>query len=122
LTPFLIWAILMPEILADPYTVLQTIVNTIQTGQMRFTAHAQTQMAIRCITSTETIESLTNHSSEIIENYPDDKYSPSCLMYDVTQSGRILHVQSNHDAVIITSYDPDPKKWIDLKKRRTPQW
>ena len=112
----------MPEILADPYTVLQTIVNTIQTGQMRFTAHAQTQMAIRCITSTETIESLTNHSSEIIENYPDDKYSPSCLMYDVTQSGRILHVQSNHDAVIITSYDPDPKKWIDLKKRRTPQW
>jgi len=107
---------------ADPYTILQTIANAIQTGQMRFTAHAQTQMAIRRITSTEITESITSHSSEIIENYPNDKYSPSCLVYGITKSGRILHVHVNHKAIIITAYDPDPEKWIDLKKRRTTQW
>ncbi|MFT5369025.1 MAG: hypothetical protein ACI8V2_003999 [Candidatus Latescibacterota bacterium] len=112
----------MSEIPADSHSVLQSIVSAIQTGKMRFTAHAQTQLAIRRITSTEIIESLTNHTAEVIENYPEDKYSPSCLIYGITKSGRILHVHTNHEAIIITSYDPDPKKWIDLKKRRAIQW
>ena len=29
---------------------------------------------------------------EIIEEYPGDKYSPSCLIYGKTRKGRDLHV------------------------------
>ena len=100
----------MPDIPKHLSSVLQSIIRAIQAGKMRFTTHAQAQMAIRHITNIEIVESLTSHSVEIIENYPDDKYSPSCLIYGFTKSGRILHVQSNYNAVIITSYDPDPKK------------
>ena len=46
-------------------------------------------------------------SGEIIEDYPKDKYSPSCLIYGSTEKGRILHVQCSIDPVwIITAYAP----------------
>ena len=83
--------------------------------------HAQTQMAIRRITSVEIVETLTRDVAEIIEDYSVDKYSPSCLIYGLTKSGRVLHVQSNHEAIIITSYEPDSEKWVDLKKQRVIQ-
>jgi hypothetical protein len=34
------------------------------------------------------------HQGEIIEEYPDDKYSPSCLIYGKTEGGRELHVHA----------------------------
>ena len=57
---------------------------------------------------------------EIIEEYPDDKYSPSCLIYGKTDNGRDLHVQLSLPplVVIITVYDPDPEEWINGKIRR----
>ena len=56
---------------------------------------------------------------EIIEKYSDDKYSPSCLIYGVTMEGRILHVLSNSQGVIITVYEPNLTKWCeDMKTRR----
>jgi hypothetical protein len=76
-------------------------------------------MAIRHITSSEVTEAMLSNLVEIIENYPQDKYSPSCLIYGVTLSNRVLHVQSNYEAVIVTTYEPDPAKWIAFKKRRT---
>ena len=56
----------------------------------------------------------------VIENYPEDKYSPSCLIYATTTSGRVLHIHSSHRAIIVTVYEPDPKRWDDLKRRRRP--
>ena len=57
---------------------------------------------------------------EIIEEYPEDKYSPSCLVHGKTEKGRDLHVQVSLPpvVVVITTYDPDPKEWIDFKIRR----
>jgi len=61
-------------------------------------------------------------SGEIIEDYPKDKYGPSCLIYGITEEGRILHVQCSSDPVwIITAYDPtlNPEEWDkDFKRRR----
>ena len=59
-------------------------------------------------------------AGEIIEEYPDDKYSPSCLIYGKTDNGRDLHVQLSLPplVVIITVYDPDPEEWINGKIRR----
>jgi len=60
---------------------------------------------------------------EIIENYPDDKPYPSCLIFGKTFSGDPVHSvwaynNQNRWAVIITAYRPDPGLWIDWKKRR----
>ena len=59
---------------------------------------------------------------EVIEDYPKDKYDPSCLIYGITKQGKILHVQCSIDPVwIITAYAPtlNPKEWSeDFKKRR----
>ncbi len=77
-------------------------------------------MAQRRITDQEVREVILEPQAEVIEEYPTDKYSPSCLIYGRTARGRVLHVQANHSGIIITAYDPDPGEWVDLKRRRTP--
>jgi hypothetical protein len=59
-------------------------------------------------------------TGEIIEDYPDDKYSPSYLVYGKTENGRDLHIQISRPpiVVIITVYEPDPEEWVDCKVRR----
>ena len=47
----------------------------------------------------EIIEVILGKEAEVIEEYLDDKYSPSCLIYGTTLKGRILHVQSNYQGV-----------------------
>ena len=61
---------------------------------------------------------ISGPEAEVIEDYPTDKYSPSCLIYGRTAAGRVLHVQANRSGVNITAYDPDPEEWIDLKRRK----
>jgi Domain of unknown function (DUF4258) len=60
---------------------------------------------------------------EIIEDYPTDKYGPSCLVFGVTLAHRPLHIQCSYPSrplvKIITLYEPDPQRWIDCKVRRT---
>jgi hypothetical protein len=59
-------------------------------------------------------------SGEIIEEYPDDKYSPSCLLYGKAKAGRDLHVQLSlpPSVVIITVYEPEETEWINCRVRR----
>ena len=75
-------------------------------------------MIKRFIERNEVEEAMMN--GEIIEEYPDDKYSPSCLLYGKTGKGRDLHVQVSlpPKVVIITTYEPDPSEWFDFKIRR----
>jgi len=58
----------------------------------------------------------------VIENYPDDKYGPSCLIFGRTAAGRPIHVQCSYSSrplvKIITVYEPDSERWIDFKLRR----
>ena len=59
-------------------------------------------------------------AGEIIEEYPEDKYSPSCLVYGRATGGRHLHVHLSMPpvVVIITAYEPDSDEWIDWRIRR----
>jgi len=60
-------------------------------------------------------------SGEIIEDYPHDKYGPSCLIFGVTEKHRILHVRCSIFPVwIVTAYDPklNPERWDKHFKRR----
>ncbi|MBC7817642.1 MAG: DUF4258 domain-containing protein [Planctomycetaceae bacterium] len=62
-------------------------------------------------------------NGEVIEDYPNDKYGPSCLVLGFTTAGRPIHIQCSHPSrpmiKIITVYQPDPDEWDDFKHRRT---
>jgi len=102
-------------------TRIEEIRKKIAQSQFEFTQHAGDQSILRHISVQELHEAIAH--GEIIEDYPHDKYDPSCLILGFTQAGRPLHIQCSYPSrplvKIITLYQPDPKLWIDLKVRRT---
>ena len=92
-----------------------------EAGQYEFSKHAVDQSIIRRISVKEIQELFED--PEVIEDYPEDKYGPSCLILGKTRDGRPLHIQCSYPArpliKIITLYEPDPDLWIDFKIRRT---
>ena len=89
--------------------------------QYEFSKHAVDQTIIRDISVGELEEALANRS-QVIEDYPDDKYGPSCLILGFTKAGRPLHVQCSYPTrplvKIVTVYEPDPDLWIECKIRK----
>ena len=85
-----------------------------------FSKHAVDQTIIRRISVPELREAISN--GVIIEDYPDDKYGPSCLIHGKTAGGRAIHVQCSYPSrqvmKVITVYEPDPERWIDFTVRR----
>ncbi len=98
--------------------IIKLIQKKISNGDYRFSDHAVRRMIKRSIDRLEISEAIMN--CEMIEEYPEDKYSPSCLLLGKTKTGRVLHIQLSlpPSVVIITVYEPDPKEWIDFRKRR----
>ena len=101
--------------------VIDDIREKIEAEQFEFSKHAVDQGIIRRISVQETREIFGD--AEVIENYPEDKYGPSCLIFGKTREGRPLHIQCSYPSrpliKIITIYEPDPNLWIDFKIRRT---
>lgn len=89
-------------------------------GEFNFSLHALKRVVERNISEIEIKQVGMNAS--IIEEYPEDKYSPSCLLLGFTQAGRPLHIQvslADTDLVkIITLYEPSAEEWIDYSQRR----
>lgn len=100
--------------------LIDEICLQLHTGKFQFTRHALKRLVERNIAINEIIE--TGENAIIIEDYPDDKYSPSCLLLGITINQRFLHLQvsrNNSDILtIITLYDPDPQEWINYSQRR----
>ncbi len=101
--------------------MIEQIRAKIQAGQFEFSKHAVDQSILRQISIQELREAIA--SGEIIEDYPEDKYGPSCLVLGFTQTGRPLHVQCSYPSrplvKIITLYEPNSAEWIDFRIRRT---
>ncbi len=101
--------------------MIEEIRAKVQAGEFEFSKHAVDQSILRRISVQELREAIA--SGEIIEDYPEDKYGPSCLVLGFTQAGRPLHIHCSYPSrplvKIITLYEPDPDKWVDFKVRRT---
>ncbi len=97
---------------------IKSIQDTIKQGDYRFSDHAVKRMIKRFIERSEVENAIM--IGEIIEEYHDDKYSPSCLIYGKTKQGKNLHIQISlpPSVVVITVYEPVPAEWIDYKIRR----
>jgi len=93
----------------------------IRTGAYRFSDHAVKRMISRSIGRHEIEEAVS--AGEILEEYPDDKYSPSCLVYGKTKTGKHIHVQLSlpPSVVVITVYVPDEAEWMNYRVRREKQ-
>jgi len=101
--------------------VLGEIQTKILWRQYEFSKHAVDQSIIRDISVAEVEEAISGRS-EVIEDYPDDKYGPSCLILGFTKAGRPLHLQCSYPnrplIKIVTLYEPDPDMWVDFRIRK----
>lgn len=100
--------------------LIQGIREKVATGAFEFSQHATDQSLLRHISVQEIREAIA--VGAVIEDYPDDKYGPSCLILGLTGAARPLHVQCSYSSrsliKIITLYEPDPALWIDHTHRR----
>ncbi len=91
-------------------------------NHVEYTRHAVDQSIIRYISVQEVKEAVADEGSTIIEDYPNDKYGPSCIIFGWTKDRRPLHIQCSYpdrDLIkVITLYQPDPDKWIEYCQRK----
>jgi hypothetical protein len=100
--------------------MIEEVREKILAGQFELSKHAADQSILRHVTLQDIREAIAH--GEIIEDYPNGKYGPSCLILGYTQAGRPLHIQGSYPSrpliKIITLYEPDANFWIDFKGRR----
>ena len=100
--------------------MIEEIRAKLAAGLFELSKHAVDQSILRRIGVQEMLEA--SETAEIIEDYPNDKYGPSCLIFGVTIVDRPLHIQCSYPSrpllKIITLYEPDEDVWIDFKVRK----
>lgn len=100
--------------------MINEIIEKVRKGLYEYSQHAVDQSVVRMISTKEVREAI--EYGKIIEDYPDDKYGPSCLVYGKTAYGRPIHIHCSHPSrtliKIITVYEPDAALWINFEIRR----
>jgi len=100
--------------------MIDEIRRKVSEGLYEFSKHAVDQSILRNISLDELADSVGN--GNIIEDYPGDKYGPSCLILGYTKTDRPIHVQCSYPTrlilKVITLYEPDESLWIDFRERR----
>lgn len=101
-------------------SVIEQIRAKIKSDRFEFSKHAVDNSILRRISVQEVREAFVN--GEMIEDYPDDKYGPSCLVLGFTRNGRPLHIQCSYPSrpliKLITLYEPKSDEWIDFRIRK----
>lgn len=101
--------------------LIDSIRAKVGSGDFEYSLHAVNQTTLRRIAVQELREAIAN--GEVIEDYPNDKYGPSCLVLGFTSAGRAIHIQCSYPSRplirIITAYQPEPHEWAGFKHRRS---
>ncbi len=100
---------------------IANIIDAIQAKRIRITDHADEAAESDQLAFDEVYISVIH--GEIIENYPDDRPYPSCLIYGQNFTGDPVHSVwafnvENQWAVLITVYRPDHERWNNFRERR----
>ena len=99
---------------------IDTVREQLANARYTLSRHALHRVTVRNISKAEICEA--GATAEMIEYYPDDKYSPSALLLGFTHNRRALHLQvsllDTDETKIITIYPPDENKWVDYRTRR----
>lgn len=97
----------------DYDAIIRRIRVKVQEGDLRLTQHAHQEMVEEDIALAEVLEAMA--TGRILEDYPQHRRGPCCLIWGETVQGRPLHVVCTTDlpsVVIITAYEPRPPKWV----------
>src|SRR5437870_13702745 len=98
---------------------LQDVRRQLATGKFEFSRHAFRRVVERNISEQEIREAGT--AAELIEDYPDDKYSPSALLLGFTAGGRPLDFQVSFAETglkeVITNFESDSNALVDYRER-----
>ena len=103
---------------------LPRIVNLVQNGNVRISAHGYDEMAEDGILAGEALGGV--RTAVVVEDYPEYAKGPCVLVRQVDRSGRPIHVVwvilkgQTSPAVLVTAYRPDPARWTDDLLRRKP--
>lgn len=99
---------------------LEDICQKVSNNKFELSKHALDRSILRKIFLSEIQECFLQ--AEIIEDYPDDHYGPSCLVLGFTATRRPLHIQCSYPTrpilKIITLYEPDESQWFEFKIRK----
>jgi len=100
---------------------ISDIVEAIRDGRVRITDHADEQAEADDLALDAVYVAVLD--GEIIEDYPDDRPYPSCLIYGRASGGDPIHSvwaynEASGWAVLVTVYRPDPERWIDWRERK----
>ena len=104
-----------------PEYSLKFIQRCVNERKLRWTYHADMQMRDRTIDRQTIIDSV--NAFEVIEEYPDDKYLPSYLVYS-RYGSLVIHVLFAVDVYgdnvrVVTAYSPNLVEWKnDMRTRR----
>ena len=99
---------------------IEKIIDAIRSSRVRITDHAVEEAEDDGLVFDEVYFSVMH--GEVIEDYPNDMPYPSCLVFGKSFGGDPIHTvwaynERNKWAVLITVYRPDPRRWINWKKR-----
>ena len=101
-------------------TLIEAIREKVLADAFEFSQHAVDQIILRRISVQEIREAVG--TGKVIEDYPDDKYGPSCLVLGFAANAKAIHVQCSYPyrplVKIVTVYEPDPNEWIAYEKRK----
>lgn len=99
---------------------IERVRSQLREGEFDLSRHALRRIVERNISEQEIRQA--GPAAVVIEDYPGDKYSPSCLLLGFTQAGRPLHIQvslaDTQLVRIVTLYEPDPSDWVEYSRRR----
>jgi len=100
---------------------IEAIIESIKAKSFRITDHADEEANNDRISSREALETIS--AGEILEQYPDDKPYPSCLIFSRPRSNDPIHTvwafnEATKASALVTTYRPDPRRWIIGKIRR----
>lgn len=100
---------------------IEDLAEAIGRNHVRVTDHADEEAHADALALDDVFSSVLR--GEIIEDYPDDRPFPSCLVFGLTFRGEPVHSVwaynfENRWAVLITVYRPDPGRWDNWRTRR----
>ena len=93
--------------------MLKLLKRAVLEHQVKISLHAAEQALAEEITRPEIESAMLN--AQVLEDYPDWRLGPSCLIHGQTESGRSLHLVVSYAGLavtIITVYEPRPPKWM----------
>ncbi|MBI4743573.1 MAG: DUF4258 domain-containing protein [Actinobacteria bacterium] len=101
--------------------LIEDIIQAIKAEWIRITDHADEESQNDKLRFDEIIFSVLN--GEIIEKYLKDKPYPSCLIFGMNHKNEPIHSVWAYNSktkatILITVYRPNPKQWINWKRRR----